>query len=316
MLPFEVTILGSSSATPTATRHPTAQVLNIHERFFLLDCGEATQIQLRRYKFKIQRIDHIFISHLHGDHYLGLPGLLGTMHLLGRDKKLHLYSPPGLKEIIDTNHYHSKTFLKYDLEFHVLESKSPAPLKDGVRTLGRTRIYEDNKLTVETIPMNHRIPCYGFLFREKEPLRNIIGEKMVEYTIPVEKISGIKKGEDFISSDGKQISNSELTLPPHSSRSYAYCSDTLYNETFIEQIKNVNLLYHEATFAEDKAERAIETHHCTAKQAGAIAQKANVEKLIIGHYSARYKDLNVLLNEAKQIFSNTVLAIEGETYRV
>lgn len=304
MLSFEVTVLGSSSATPTATRHPTAQVLNIHERFFLLDCGEATQIQLRRFKFKIQRIDHIFISHLHGDHYLGLPGLLGTMHLLGRDKELHIYSPPGLKEIIDTNHYHSKTFLNYDLNFHVLEGKSSA------------RIFEDDKITVETIPMNHRISCYGFLFREKELLRNIIGEKILEYTIPVEQIPEIKKGKDFISSEGKQISNSELTLPAHPARSYAYCSDTLYNETFIEQIKNVNLLYHEATFAEDKAERAIETHHCTAKQAGAIAQKANAKKLIIGHYSARYKDLDVLLNETKQVFENTVLAIEGETYKV
>lgn len=304
MLPFEVTVLGSSSATPTATRHPTAQVLNLHERFFLLDCGEATQIQLRRYKFKIQRIDHIFISHLHGDHYLGLPGLLGTMHLLGRDKELHIYSPPGLKEIIDTNHYHSKTFLNYNLEFHVIESKSPA------------RIYADDKLTVETIPMNHRVPCYGFLFREKEHLRKIIKEKIEEYNIPVQQIPLIKNGEDFILPPGKRISNSELTLTPPAPRAYAYCSDTLYNESFIGQIKNVNLLYHEATFADDMADRAVETHHCTAKQAGAIAQKANAGQLIIGHYSARYKDLDVLLKEAKQVFENTVLAIEGETYKV
>lgn len=301
---FELTILGCSSATPTSSRYPTAQVLNVHEQFFLVDCGEATQIQLRRYRFKIQRIGHIFISHLHGDHYLGLPGLLGTMHLLGRDKILHIYSPPGLKEIIDTNHYHSKTFLNYDLEFHVLESKSPA------------RIFEDDKLTVETIPMNHRIPCYGFLFREKEPLKNIIKEKIKEYDIPVHLILEIKKGKDFTTSEGKHIPNSEITLPSQPRRSYAYCSDTLYNETFIEQIKNVNLLYHEATFAEDMAERARETHHCTAKQAGTIAQKANVKQLIIGHYSARYKDLNILLNETKQIFENVVLAIEGETYKV
>lgn len=304
MLSFELTVLGCSSATPTSSRHPTAQVLNVHERFFLIDCGEAAQIQLRRFKIKIQRIDHIFISHLHGDHYLGLPGLLGTMHLLGRDKELHLYSPPGLKEIIDTNHEHSKTFLKYDLVFHVLDRKTG------------TRIFEDAQLTVETIPMNHRIPCYGFLFREKEPLRNIIGEKIIEYNIPVQQIHEIKKGKDFISPEGKQISNSELTLPPSPSRSYAYCSDTLYNETFIEQIKNVNMLYHEATFTDDMADRAIATHHCTAKQAGIIAQKANVKRLIIGHYSARYHDIDVLLNEAKQVFNNTVLAIEGETYKV
>lgn len=304
MLPFEVTVLGSSSATPTATRHPTAQVLNIHERFFLLDCGEGTQIQLRRFKFKIQRIDHIFISHLHGDHYLGLPGLLGTMHLLGREKELHLYSPPGLKEIIDTNHYYSKTFLNYELKFHVLEDNF------------RGRIFEDGKITVETIPMNHRVPCFGFLFREKEHLRNIIREKIEEYQIPVQQIPSIKKGEDYISSDGKRIPNSELTLAPPSPRAYAYCSDTLYNESFIEQIKYVNLLYHEATFASDMADRAIETHHSTAKQAGAIAQKANVKQLLIGHYSARYKELDVLLKEAKEIFGNTLLAHEGETYKV
>ncbi len=304
MLSFELTILGCSSATPTSSRHPTAQVLNVHERFFLIDCGEAAQIQLRRFKIKIQRIDHIFISHLHGDHYLGLPGLLGTMHLLGREKELHLYSPPGLKEIIDTNHYHSKTFLNYDVEFHVLEGKSSA------------RIFEDDKLTVETIPMNHRIPCYGFLFREKEPLRNIIKEKIEEYTIPIQQIHRIKTGEDFIAADGKRIANSELTLPPHPPRSYAYCSDTLYNESYIEQIKNVNLLYHEATFADNMMERAKETHHCTARQAGDIAKKAHAKQLIIGHYSARYRELDMLLTEAKQVFENAVLAIEGETYKV
>src|ERR1051325_8027691 len=304
MLPFEVTVLGSSSAIPTASRHPTAQVLNIHERFFLLDCGEATQIQLRRYKFKIQRIDHIFISHLHGDHYLGLPGLLGTMHPLGRDKELHLYSPPGLKEIIDTNHYHSKTFLNYELKFHVIPENFSG------------RIFEDDKISVATIPMNHRIPCYGFLFREKEHLRNIIKEKIEEHNIPVQQIPLIKKGEDYISPDGKRVPNTELTLTPPVPRSYAYCSDTLYNESFIEQIKNVNLLYHEATFADDMADRAIETHHSTAKQAGAIAQKANAKQLLIGHYSARYKELDVLLKEATQVFENTLLAVEGETYKV
>lgn len=302
MLPFEVTVLGSSSATPTSSRNPTAQVVNLHERFFLLDCGEATQIQIRRFKVKIQRIDHVFISHLHGDHYLGLPGLLGTMHLLGREKELHIYSPPGLKEIIDTNHYHSKTFLKYELIFHVIE--------------GKTKVFEDDKLSVETIPMNHRIPCYGFLFREKQLPRNIIKEKLEEYSIPVQEIQKIKEGNDFISPDGKVIPNSELTTNPPSPRSYAYCSDTLYNESFIDQIKNVNLLYHEATFAEDMANRAVETFHSTAKQAGAIAQKANVMQLIIGHYSARYRELDVLLKETKDIFDNTVLAIEGETYKV
>lgn len=304
MLPFEVTVLGSSSATPTASRYPTAQVLNIHERFFLLDCGEATQIQLRRYRFKIQRIEHIFISHLHEDHYLGIPGLLGTMHLLGRKKTLHIYSPPGLKEIIKTHHYYSQTHLNYELKFHVIENKFPE------------KIFEDDKITVETIPMKHRIPCYGFLLREKESLKNIIAKKIEEYNIPVEKIPSIKNGEDYISADGKRIPNAELTTATPSPRSYAYCSDTLYSESFIEQIKNVNLLYHEATFADDMAHRAIETHHSTAKQAGTIARKANVKQLLIGHYSARYKELDSLLKEAKNVFENTLLAIEGETYKV
>lgn len=302
MLPFELTILGCSSATPTASRNPTAQVLNIHERFFLLDCGEATQIQIRRFKVKIQRIDHIFISHLHGDHYLGLPGLLGTMHLLGREKELHIYSPPGLKEIIDTNHHHSKTFLKYELVFHVIEEKA--------------KIFEDEKLIIETIPMSHRIPCFGFMFREKKLPRNIIKAKLEEFNIPVQEIQKLKEGHDFISLDGTRIPNTELTTAPPSPRSYAYCSDTIYIESFIDQIQNASLLYHEATFADDMAARAKETFHCTAKEAGLIAKKANVKQLIIGHYSARYRELDLLLKEAKEIFENTALAIEGETYKV
>ncbi|HEY4800080.1 MAG TPA: MBL fold metallo-hydrolase, partial [Bacteroidia bacterium] len=184
MLPFELTILGCSSATPTSSRHPTAQVLNIHERFFLIDCGEAAQIQFRRYKFKIQRIDHIFISHLHGDHYFGLQGLLGTMHLLGRTKELHIYSPEGLQEIIELNHFHSKTFLNYKIIFHTLEGKT------------KKQIFEDDKITVETIPMNHRIPCYGFLFQEKQFPKNILQKKILEYNIPVQEIPNIKAGKD------------------------------------------------------------------------------------------------------------------------
>ncbi|MFI5163840.1 MAG: ribonuclease Z [Bacteroidia bacterium] len=304
MLPFELTILGCSSATPTSSRHPTAQVFNVHERFFLIDCGEAAQIQLRRFKIKIQRIDHIFVSHLHGDHYLGLPGLLGTMHLLGRDKELHIYSPEGLEEIIKVSHHHSKTFLNYKIIFHTIEGKSAA------------RIFEDDKLTVDTIPMSHRIPCYGFLFREKQGLKNIIKAKIEEYDIPVQQIQKIKEGNDFTTLQGKQIPNIELTTDAPAPRSYAYCSDTLYNESYIEQIKNVNLLYHEATFASDMIVRAKETHHCTATEAATIALKAHVKQLIIGHYSARYRELDPLLAEAKKVFENTLLAVEGETYKV
>ncbi|MFH1004636.1 MAG: ribonuclease Z [Bacteroidota bacterium] len=304
MFSFEVTIIGCSSATPTSTRHPSAQVLNVHENFFLLDCGEATQIQLRKFHFKIQRIKNIFISHLHGDHYLGLPGLLSTMHLLGRKEEVHIYSPPGLEEIISITHYHSKTTLNFDLKFHLIEENSSG------------RIFEDDKISIETIPMSHRIPCYGFLFREKIKFRNIIKEKIDEYKIPVQKIHNIKSGKDFITTDGKIISNNELTIEPPSLRSYAYCSDTIYNNSYIEQIKNVDLLYHEATFASDMADKALNTFHCTAKEAATIAKKANAKKLIIGHYSARYKDLSPLLIEANKVFPNTVLAVEGEKYLV
>lgn len=304
MHPFEVTILGCSSATPTSSRNPTSQVLNHSERFFLIDCGEATQIQLRRYKFKIQRIDHVFISHLHGDHYLGLPGLLGTMHLLGRDKELHIYSPPGLQEIISVGHHHSKTFLKYKLVFHVIEERATG------------MIYEDEKMTVETVPMNHRIPCYGFLFREKMGLRNMIKEKIEEYNIQVQEIPHIKEGSDLVMPGGRTIPNTELTTDPPAPRAYAYCSDTIYNETYVEQIKHVDLLYHEATFAEDMKARTKETYHCTAREAASIAQKAAAKKLIIGHFSARYHDLQPLLSEAREVFSNTVLAEEGQTYKV
>ncbi len=304
MQPFELTILGCSSATPTSSRHPTSQLLNLGEKYFLIDCGEATQIQLRKFKIKIQRIDHIFISHLHGDHYLGLQGLLGTMHLLGREKEVHIYSPPGLQEIIKVSNYHSKTFLKYNIVFHIIEENTPA------------LIFENEKLTVETIAMNHRIPCYGFIFKEKIGLRNIIKEKIEKYQIPLQNIQAIKEGEDFINSKGVRVENKDLTLDPTPARSYAYCSDTIFNESYIDKISNANLLYHEATFAEEMLKRAKETFHCTAKEAATIALKSNSKQLIIGHYSARYNDLSILLNEAKAVFDNTVLAIEGETYKI
>ena len=303
MRPFELTVLGCSSATPTSSRHPTAQILNHCERYFLIDCGEAAQIQLRRFGFKMQRIDHIFISHLHGDHYLGIPGLLGTMHLLGRDKELHIYSPPGLEEIIRVSHHYSKTFLRYPIIYHTLEE-------------GAVWIFEDEKISVETISMNHRVPCYGFLFREKAMLRNMIKEKIEEFAIPVQDIHRIKEGSDLVTSSGKIIPNAELSTDPPAPRSYAFCSDTLYDETYITQIKNANLLYHEATFAADMEHRAKETFHCTAKEAAAIALKANAKRLIIGLYSARYRDLSPLLAEAKEVFRNTVLAKEGQKYDV
>ena len=258
---FELIILGSSSALPTSTRHPTAQLLNVDEHFFLIDCGEATQMQLRKYKLKFQRINHIFISHLHGDHYLGLMGLLSTMHLLGRKNEIHIYAPPGLKEIIDVQYKYAKTGFNYNLAFHFLKMDEPEIL------------FEDEKLTVETILMNHKIPCWGFVFREK-------------------------------------------SKSSKSGRSFAYCSDTCYDESIIEKIKGVDVLYHEATYMQNMLVRAKETFHSTTIEAGTIAKKAEVKKLIIGHYSARYKDLEPLLEETKSVFENTVLAVEGEKYLI
>jgi ribonuclease Z len=301
---FELTILGCGSATPTSHRNPTAQLLNIAERFFLIDCGEATQIQLRRFKLKFQRINHIFISHLHGDHYLGLVGLISSMHLLGRTFDLHIYCPPELKEIIDVQLKHSQTYLKYNIIYHFHTYQN------------NELIFEDDKVEVRTIILNHRIPCCGFVFIEKPLSAHILKDKIEQYEIPVDQIFEIKGGADFITSSGEAIPNNELVTNKKKPRKYAYCSDTCYDERLIEFIKGADLLYHEATFMHDMLLRAKETYHSTALQAATIAQKAEVKTLMIGHYSARYKDLEPLLAEAKTVFENTVLAVEGESFRL
>jgi ribonuclease Z len=301
MQSFELTILGCSSATPTSSRNPTAQLLNIAERFFLIDCGEGTQMQLRKYKIKFQRVNHIFISHLHGDHYFGIMGFLSSMHLLGRTTDLHLYCPEGLQEILELQWKHSQTWLNYRIVYHHHQYKNEEV------------IFEDDKVEVRSLVLNHRIPCSGFIFREKQIPGNISKEVISKYKLKVDEITRIKQGEDHTLEDGRIIPNSELItkkLPP---RSYAFCSDTIYNEEIIPFIKNIDLLYHEATFMHDMLDRAKQTYHTTALQAGIIAQKANVKKLMLGHYSARYKNLEPLLIEAKTIFENTTLAIEGET---
>lgn len=298
---FELTVLGCSSATPTSKRNPTAQLLNVAERFFLIDCGEATQIQLRKFKLKFQRINHIFISHLHGDHYLGLMGLISSMHLLGRTNELHLYCPAELQEIIDIQLKHSQSYLKFPIVYH------PHSYTDN------EIIFEDAKVEVRTIVLNHRIPCCGFLFKEKQIPANVSKEVIAKYQLKVDQILQAKAGQDVVLSDGKTIPNSELVTKIVTPRTYAYCSDTCYDERVIELIKGVDLLYHEATFLHEMEARAKETYHTTALQAGRIAKKANVKKLMIGHYSARYNDVVVLLEEAKKEFSNTILAVEGES---
>jgi len=297
---FKLTILGCSSATPTLFRHSSAQILNVNERLFLIDCGEGAQIQMRKFHIKFQRIDHIFISHLHGDHYLGLMGLLFTFHLLGRTKEIHIYADADLKEIIDMQIEISKTHLLYPLVFHAVESSHA------------NVIYEDDLLSVTSFPLDHRIPTVGFLFREKEKERKMKKEIIEKLDIPLEEFGRIKRGADYFdASTGKNFPNSYLTTPGPQAVSYAYCSDTGYTESYLKVIAGVDLLYHEATFMQDRMKNAREKFHCTAMDAATIASKANAAKLMIGHYSARYDDLNPLLDEAKTIFENTILAEEG-----
>lgn len=301
---FDVTILGCSSATPAYGRNPSSQLVRYSGHHFLVDCGEGTQMQLRRYSIKFQRIDHIFISHLHGDHFLGLPGLLSSMHLLGRTEPLHLYAEEPLKKILDSTHENSRTTLQYPLIFHAINMD-----KGNI-------LFEDDKLLVRSIVMKHSIPCCGFVFEEKPHKRRLVKEQLEKYNVPIAKLESIKMGEDFKTSEGEIIPNSILTLPPHIHRKYSCCADTIYNESILPEIVKSDLLYHEATFTEEFKDRAKQTMHCTAKDAATIALKAEVSKLIIGHFSARYKELEPLLHEAKEIFSNTYLAEEGTTFNV
>jgi ribonuclease Z len=299
MSQFELTILGCSSATPTSTRNPTAQLLQVAGRFFFLDFGEYTQIQLRKFKVKFQRIDHIFISHLHGDHYLGLMGLLSSMHLLGRTKELFLYCPAGLEEIIAVQLKHSATVLNYTIHYRFHDTER------------QELLFEDEKVSVETITLNHRIPCCGFLFKEKPKHRSLRRDALEKYAIPVSALHAIKQGYNYTSAEGKFVPNDELAIPAAPSYTYAYCSDTCYDARVVSQVKGADVLYHESTFMEDMRKRAKETYHSTAMDAGKVALEAGVKKLILGHYSARYTDLTPLLDEAKTVFPNAVLAFEG-----
>ncbi|MFD2872263.1 ribonuclease Z [Mucilaginibacter ximonensis] len=301
---FEVTILGSSSATPIYNRNPTSQVLNINERLYLVDCGEGTQQQMLRFDIRGSRIDHIFISHLHGDHYLGLIGFLSSLHLNGRKKSLKLFGPPHLMEIIELQFKYSETILQYEILFYPTNPKSP------------NLILENDDVMVETIPLDHRIDCTGFIFREKKRLRKLIKEEVERIGVPVEYFTALKKGKDYTDNQGKVYPNDTLTIDSAEPRAYAYCSDTKYNESYFAQIKNADLLYHEATFMHNMLDRANETHHTTALQAAEIAIKVNAKKLLIGHFSARYKTLDELLAEAQSVFPDTALAIEGRTFLI
>ena len=301
---FELLILGSSSASPTSERNPSAQLLNISERLFLIDCGEATQIQLRRFKARFQAIDHIFVSHLHGDHFFGLPGLISSMHLLGRKQDLTIYCPKELKTIIDAINQVSDTRLNYTINWRFTNDE------------GLDLLFEDEKVEVYSFPLKHRIFCTGFLFREKPLPRKIDKYKLEKLNISVADIQLLRKGLDVVNGDGETIKNAEVTIDPPPARSYAYCSDTLYTPETIAFVKEVDLLYHESTFLEDKADRAAKTFHSTARQAAEIAKAANVKQLLLGHFSARYGNLGEFIAQASPVFEHCELATDGKKLKI
>jgi len=298
-------ILGCHSATPRSVAFPSAQVLEVGNELLLIDAGEGMQIQLRKYKHKFNRIKHIFISHLHGDHFYGLVGYLSTLRLIGREKEVHIYAPVGLKEIIELQFKITQTDINYPLNFHELSNPESE------------LILETDKFTVQTIPLAHRIYTNGFLIKEKPALRKLNIDAVRKYPeIETWAYHNLKRGKDFVREDGSVIPNSELTLPPPPPKSYAYCSDTAYHPDMIPVIKGVDLLYHEATFLEADKNLAEKTKHSTARQAAQIAKDAGVKKLVLGHFSSRYPDETLFIKEASEIFPEVDIAQEGKTFEV
>lgn len=297
-----LTILGNNSAIPAYGRNPTSQILQTQEESYLIDCGEGTQLQMTKFKIRRSKINHIFISHLHGDHYFGLIGLLTSMGLLGRIADLHLHAPPLLDEIIGLQFKAADTTLPYQIYFHPLDEEGP--------------IANDKKMSVECFKVNHRIDCWGFLFREKKNPRSIVAERVKAFEIPSSFYEQLQKGNDYIHQKGFIIPNSEVTIAAPPSKSYAYCTDTLYDESIAQKIKGADLLYHETTYLKDLQERASSRYHCTTVQAGALAKLAGVKKLLIGHFSSKYESLDDFLSETKEVFENTELAIEGACYKI
>ncbi len=296
---FEVHILGCGSALPTTRHFPTSQVVNIREKLFMIDCGEGAQMQLRRSRLKFSRLNHIFISHLHGDHCFGLIGLISTFALLGRTATLHIYAHKDLEELMRPWLNFFCHGINFDVEFHAFDSRKTET------------IYEDRSVTVSTIPLKHRVPCCGFLFAEKKTPDHIIREMTDFYQVSVCELNRIKNGGDYITPEGELIPHSRLTTPSATPCKYAYCSDTCYLPENIPLLQGVDLLFHEATFGNDNEARASETFHTTAQQAALLAQHAQVKQLLIGHFSARYEEENILLQEARQIFPHTLLAKEN-----
>ena len=297
---MKLTVLGCYAATPRTFTNPTSQVLEINNELFLIDCGEGTQVELRRHRVKFGKIKHVFISHLHGDHFYGLVGLISTFMLLNRKTELHIYGPKGIKEIILLQLKYSNSWTGYPLYFHELHSTEPQV------------ILNTRKVTVETIPLKHRIYTNGYLFREKPKPRKLLIEEVEKYEIDVAYYRGIKKGRDAVLEDGTLIPNTKLTADPEPPESYAFCSDTAYNPLLAQQLKDVTVLYHEATFLEEHAYLAAPTGHSTAREAAAIARASNVSHLVLGHYSTRYESIEAFKKEAAEVFPRVHLADDGK----
>lgn len=296
---FELHILGCGSALPTTRHFATSQVVNLRDKLFMIDCGEGAQMQLRKSRLKFSRLNHIFISHLHGDHCFGLMGLISTFGLLGRTAELHIHSPKGLEELLTPMLNFFCHTLASKVIFHEFDTRQTSV------------VYEDRSMTVTTIPLQHRIPCCGFLFAEKARPNHIIRDMVDFYKVPVYELNRIKNGSDYVTPEGEVIANTRLTRPSDPPRKYAYCSDTIFRPEIVKQLSGVDLLFHEATFAESELARAKETYHTTAAQAARIALEAGVRQLVIGHFSARYEDESILLKEASAVFPNTILAKEN-----
>ena len=298
---MRLTVLGCYAATPRTLTNPTSQVLEINNHIVLIDCGEGTQVELRRHKIKFSRINHIFISHLHGDHFFGLPGFISTMRLLGREKELHVYGPKGIKEAITLLLKLGDSWTNYPLLFHELSSKESE------------LVFEDEKISVTTIPLDHRVYTNGFLFREKIGKRKLNIDAAEAYGIDKAYYHNIKNGKNITLDNGKVVDNKELTFDPPAPKSYAFCSDTIYDESLAAKIKDVDILYHESTFLESEVDLATKTKHATAKQAAKVAKDANVKTLVLGHYSTRYKSIELFKEEASTVFPNVLLADDGKT---
>lgn len=302
---LSLTILGCHSATPRENAYPTSQYLEINNHHFLIDCGEGTQQQMRKYKVGFSKINHIFISHLHGDHFYGLVGLLSTYGILNREKELHIFGPKGIKEVTLLQLKISESHAKYKIVFHELSSTKSE------------LIFEDDKVSVSTIPLNHRVYTNGYLFKEKEKPKKLHIENIGNYEeIDRADYLNIKAGRDITLSTGEIIPNNELTLPPKKPLKFAFCSDTVYKPSIIPIIKDVDLLYHETTFLADREDLAKKTKHTTSKQAAQIAKNANVNQLVVGHYSGRYKDISLFQKEAQEVFKNTELAVPGKVFKI